>query len=236
MMIVRELTGGCRTAARLGDRRLPSIVERGTEAAVVGIAAALRPLDTVTASAGPPSGWRPSGSGKDAGPAPLTIWLGDQASGKTAPRLSALFTPLGSAAAPVAEDTPDVTVDGGDVEKVLVAARHAARSARMHVPRVLHLVNGGPEYPRDPIAALSCSLLQDRHLDANAVASIGRDARRVAAALSAADLRPATGAPVPHGLRAGPLFLQDFAAYVLQLSSAWPALAAQPGSQGAVEP
>jgi hypothetical protein len=57
--------------------------------------------------------------------------------------------------------------------------------------------------------------------------AIGRDARRVAVALSGTDLRPAARPgrpPVSHGLQVGPQFLQDFAAYVRQLSSASPIL------------
>jgi hypothetical protein len=231
MMIVRELTGACRAAAAARDRRLPSIVEHDTEAAVVGIAAALGPLDTLTAAGTPPPAWWRSEPGKEASSAPLTIWLNDQASRNALPCLSALFAHLHDSAAPGAQG---VAVDGGDVEAVLVAARHAVHLAHRHVPQLLHLVNGGPEGPCDPIAALSCRLLRDRQLDDNALGAISRDARRVAAALSAADHRPATGfgrTPVFHGLRAGPQFLQDFAAYVVELTQR-----GIPGSQGAVGP
>jgi hypothetical protein len=226
MMIIRELTGECRRAARLGDCRLPSIVERDTEAAVVGIVAALGPLDTLTASARPPA-WRLSGPRTGSRPAPLTIWLDDRATRDTGQSLSALFSRLQGSTVPEVQDVAGITVDGGNVEAVLVAARHAAHLARVHVPQLLQLVNGGPEGSHDPIAALSCRLMRDRQLDDNALDAIGRDARRVAVALSGTDLRPAARPgrpPVSHGLQVGPQFLQDFAAYVRQLSSASPIL------------
>lgn len=119
MMIIRELTGERRTAAGFRDRRLPSIVEHNTEAAVVGIAAALGPLDTVTASAGPPPARLLPQPGSESRSAPLTIWLNGQVGRDTARCLSALFARLHDSAAPAAED---VTVDGADVEAVQEAA------------------------------------------------------------------------------------------------------------------
>jgi hypothetical protein len=220
MMIVRELTRECRAAVGFRDRRLPSIVGHDNEAVVVGIAAALGPLDTLTASAEPSVAWWLPEPRKQARSATLTIWLNDRASRNTAQRLPALFSLTHDSAAPGAEDVAGAGVDGGDVEAVLVATRHAAHLARGHVPQLLQLVNGGPADPRDPIATLSCRLLRDRQLDDNALGAIGRDARRVAAALSATGLRPADGlggTPASRGLRAGPQFLQDFAAYVVQL-------------------
>ncbi|BEL06017.1 hypothetical protein Q0Z83_042080 [Actinoplanes sichuanensis] len=220
MMIVRELAGGCRAADVFRDRRLPSIVEYNAEAAVVGIAEALGPLDTLTASAGPPPAGGLSQPGRESRSAPLTIWLNEQASQDIRQCLSALFVVLHDSPSPEAED---VAVDGGDVEAVLVAARHAAYLARGHVTQLLHLLNDGPQGPRDPIAALSGRLLRDRQLDHNALGAISRDARRVAAGLSATGLRPTTGrggTPVPHELRAGAPFLQDFAGYVRQLTPA----------------
>jgi hypothetical protein len=213
MLVVRELLQSFRAAGPPSRCHLPAIVGRHAEACLVGITAALGPLDLLVPDGSSPS-CRPPPTMSLVGAAPLRVRLSDPATCGELQELSALFIPRRPSGQPEPQGATEATVDGWDVEAVLTAARKAARLARgEHGPQLLRLAKGGPGALGDPVAVLSGRLLRDRQLDSNALDAIGRDARRVAAALSAA-FPGVTGDPVPCPLSAGSQqFLLDSAAY-----------------------